>query len=87
MNVIFEICDWRDYNPLEGEFNPKGFDNKIIETESRFRLNQVIRPFLQSYEYLVIGCNPIYGVVKIIPHCNFAKEVFKMQYEKQKNNN
>lgn len=82
MLVTIEICDWRDYNPLDGEFNPKGFYNTIIETDSRFRLNQVIRPFLQSYEYLVIGFDPIYNFIKIIPHCNFAKEAFKMQHKK-----
>ena len=82
MLVNIEICDWRDFNPLEGEFNPKCFDNTIIETEVRFIWNQVIKPFLQSYEYLVIGFDPIYNFVKIIPHCNFAKEVFKMQYKK-----
>lgn len=83
MLVTIEICDWRDYNPLDVEFKPKVFDATIIKTEeSTFRLNQVIRPFLQSYEYLVIGYNPIYGVLKVIPHSNFAKEVFKMQYKK-----
>lgn len=78
MLVNIEICDWRDYNPLEGEFNPKVLYNTIIETENRFRLNQVIRPFLQSYEYLVIGFDPIYNFIKIIPHCNLSREEFKM---------
>jgi len=44
----------------------------------------IIKPFLQSYEYMVIGIDPIYNMVKIIPHCNMAKEVFEMQYKNSK---
>jgi hypothetical protein len=82
MNVIFEICDWKDYNPLDGEYNPKGYTQEPVYLENfKCRLNEVITPFMQSYKYLVIGFNPIYQVVKMIPYCNFAKEVFERQYK------
>ncbi len=52
--------------------------------EFNFKQNDIISPFLQSYEYLVISIDKIYGIVKIIPHCNFAKKVFETQYKNHK---
>jgi hypothetical protein len=34
MNVIFEICDWKDYNPLDGEYNPKGYTQEPVYIEN-----------------------------------------------------
>ena len=82
MEIIFEIADWNDFDPLNGLHNPKGFIQRPVTYNYGFpQRNMVIKPFLQSYEYLVIGFDQIYNIVKIIPHCNFAKEVFEMQYK------
>lgn len=81
MNVIFEIADWRDYDPLNGLHSPNGFRlASACIRHFNFKRDMVIKPFLQSYEYLVIGYDQIYGIVKIIPHCHFSKKVFQDQY-------
>ena len=81
-NIVFEIADWRDYDPINNLYSPKGFFQKPVEMhDQHFKQNMIISPFLQSYEYMVIGFDPIYNVVKIIPHCNFAKKIFEQQYK------
>lgn len=85
--VIFEICDWNEFDPLNGKHSPKGFMQNPItidefDLKHNYQRNMIVIPFLQSYRYLVIGFDPIYNYVKIIPHCNFAKQVFKNQYLK-----
>jgi hypothetical protein len=97
MTVVYEIFDHDDFsydNPVK---NPVGFKQKHIYIDDKGGNNtdyyrvlvsegEVIKPFLQSYEYTVI--KKIYTtfndvIIQMIPSCNFAKRVFKMQYKKQ----
>ena len=45
----------------------------------------IVKPFMQEYEYEVIGAVPNMVddvvIVNLKPHCKFAKEVFKQQYK------
>ena len=85
MNVILEIADWKDFDPINGLHTPKGFmQTPFWVDDFYFQQNYIVKPFLQSYEYLVIGVNRVIGVVKIIPHCNSAKRVFETQYKNRK---
>lgn len=86
MSLLFEICDYNDYDPLNGKFTPFGVGKGIWSDvpEPSIKKGDIIKPFLQSYAYLVIGFDQMYGIVKIIPHCNFAKKVFDIQYKKIK---
>lgn len=83
MLIQCEIADHRDYDPLDGKHNPIGLMTFFINRDVfDIKRNQVIKPFLQSYEYLVIGYDQIYNIVKIIPYCNFSKMVFERQVKK-----
>ncbi len=74
MNVVFEICDYNEFDPINGLHNPKGFIQKPVEFKNFYscdsisfpKRNDIIKPFLQDYEYLVIGADQIYNFIKII---------------------
>lgn len=85
--VILQICNPTDYDPLNAKFDPE----TVMEYEVNYSTDdyweltrarkKIIMPFLQHYEYLVIGFDSTYSSVKLIPYCHFSKRVFELQLQ------
>lgn len=89
MRVRLEIVDHKkvDWNKIgvDGYKKPDGFlTDSYIELKQYPQTRDLIKPFLQNYQYAILDLSWTGNILKIVPACDTAKLIFDRQYKNNK---